>query len=96
VIDISIVGAAAARELAPAARLIAGITREARLEGALVEGDAAYIAAWAEQVAALPGKIVPMQDIAAIDRGMLVHEVSVSINTAATGGNASLMALSED
>jgi delta 1-pyrroline-5-carboxylate dehydrogenase len=50
----------------------------------------------ARQVAELPSKIVPVQDAAAINRDMLVREVSVSINTVAAGGNASLMALSED
>jgi RHH-type proline utilization regulon transcriptional repressor/proline dehydrogenase/delta 1-pyrroline-5-carboxylate dehydrogenase len=95
VIDTSLVGAAAARELAPGARAIVGIAKETRLEGVLVEGDTARVVAVARQVAELPGKIVPVQDAAAINRGMLVHEVSVSINTAAAGGNASLMALSE-
>ena len=50
----------------------------------------------ARRVAELPGKIVPVQDASAIDCGMLVHEVSISINTAAAGGNASLLALSEE
>jgi RHH-type proline utilization regulon transcriptional repressor/proline dehydrogenase/delta 1-pyrroline-5-carboxylate dehydrogenase len=95
VIDTSLVGAAMARELAPGARAIVGIAKETRLEGVLVEGDAARVVAVARQVAELPGKIVPVQDAAGINRGMLVHEVSVSINTAAAGGNASLMALSE-
>jgi len=61
----------------------------------LVEGDVARLAEVARLVAAMPGPIVPVQSAADIDLDLLVHEVSVSINTAAAGGNASLMALKE-
>ncbi|MDO7843421.1 trifunctional transcriptional regulator/proline dehydrogenase/L-glutamate gamma-semialdehyde dehydrogenase [Sphingomonas immobilis] len=63
---------------------------------ALVEGNAARVAAMAETVAALPGAIVsvhaadPAQPLAySVD--LLLEEVSTSINTTAAGGNASLM-----
>jgi delta 1-pyrroline-5-carboxylate dehydrogenase len=46
-------------------------------------------------VASWPGKIVPVQDVANINHDLLLREVSISINTAAAGGNASLMALKE-
>jgi RHH-type proline utilization regulon transcriptional repressor/proline dehydrogenase/delta 1-pyrroline-5-carboxylate dehydrogenase len=95
VVDISVVGPAVAHELAPAARTVAGLGDVPRLEGVLVEGDAARLAAVARAVAELPGRIIPVQDAAALNRDMLLHEVSVSINTAAAGGNASLMTLEE-
>jgi RHH-type proline utilization regulon transcriptional repressor/proline dehydrogenase/delta 1-pyrroline-5-carboxylate dehydrogenase len=95
VIDAKLVGAAAVRELAPLARLAAGLDSETEADGVLVEGDAARIAAIGEQIARLAGRIVPVQSAAEVNRDMLVHEVSVSINTAAAGGNASLMALKE-
>jgi len=95
VVDGTVVGAAVVRELAPAARLAATPATEAGIDGVLVEGDAARVADIAVQVAARPGKIVPVQSAADVNRDMLVHEVSVSINTAAAGGNASLMALGE-
>jgi RHH-type proline utilization regulon transcriptional repressor/proline dehydrogenase/delta 1-pyrroline-5-carboxylate dehydrogenase len=95
VIDGSVVGAAVVRELAPRARLAATLAAEVGIDGVLVEGDATRVAEIARQVAELPGKIVPVQSAADVNRDMLVHEVSVSINTAAAGGNASLMALGE-
>jgi len=95
VVDGKIVGAAVVRELAPFARLSAGIAAETKVDGVLVEGDAARVAEVSRQVAGLAGKIIPVQSAADVNRDMLVHEVSVSINTAAAGGNASLMALEE-
>ncbi len=59
---------------------------------ALVDGDTAFTLAIARAVAALDGPIVPVlcpND----DDAMLVSEVSISINTTAAGGNASLMAM---
>jgi RHH-type proline utilization regulon transcriptional repressor/proline dehydrogenase/delta 1-pyrroline-5-carboxylate dehydrogenase len=61
---------------------------------ALVEGDAAKIAATAQCVSDLPGAIMSVH---ADDHGhgycldWLLEEVSTSINTTAAGGNASLM-----
>ena len=95
VIDGKVVGAAVVRELAPLARLAANLSAETHVDGILVEGDAARVAEIAQQVAAFAGKIVPVQSASDVNRDMLVHEVSVSINTAAAGGNASLMALKE-
>jgi RHH-type proline utilization regulon transcriptional repressor/proline dehydrogenase/delta 1-pyrroline-5-carboxylate dehydrogenase len=66
------------------------------LAAALVEGDAAKIAASAQSVADRPGPIVSLH---ADDHGhgycldWLLEEVSTSINTTAAGGNASLMML---
>jgi len=59
---------------------------------ALVDGDPAFTLAIAQAVAALDGAIVPVL-CPADDDGMLVIEVSLSINTTAAGGNASLMAM---
>jgi RHH-type proline utilization regulon transcriptional repressor/proline dehydrogenase/delta 1-pyrroline-5-carboxylate dehydrogenase len=59
---------------------------------ALVDGDAAFTLAIAQAVAALDGPIVPVL-CPADDDAMLVSEVSISINTTAAGGNASLMAM---
>jgi RHH-type proline utilization regulon transcriptional repressor/proline dehydrogenase/delta 1-pyrroline-5-carboxylate dehydrogenase len=95
VIDAKLVGAAVVRELAPLARLAGSVGHEDNVDGVLVEGDAARVASIAQQVAAFSGKVVPVQSAGDVNRDMLVHEVSVSINTAAAGGNASLMALKE-
>ena len=68
----------------------------------LFEGDGDALSALAARVAALPGPIVPVHGIArdALDNGaddypleMLVEERSISTNTAAAGGNASLMTI---
>lgn len=60
----------------------------------LVEGDAARVREAAKAAAALPGAIVPVH-AAGEDLqwtcDWLLEEVSVSINTTAAGGNASLM-----
>jgi RHH-type transcriptional regulator, proline utilization regulon repressor / proline dehydrogenase / delta 1-pyrroline-5-carboxylate dehydrogenase len=95
VIEVAVVGAAAARELALTARLVAALDQAIGVAGVLVEGDAGRVAEIAQAVAAWPGPIVPVQRSDAVNRDMLVHEVVVSINTAAAGGNASLMAMSE-
>jgi RHH-type proline utilization regulon transcriptional repressor/proline dehydrogenase/delta 1-pyrroline-5-carboxylate dehydrogenase len=62
------------------------------LARAMVDGDAAFTLAIAQAVAALEGPIVPVLS-PADDDAMLVSEVSLSINTTAAGGNASLMAM---
>jgi RHH-type proline utilization regulon transcriptional repressor/proline dehydrogenase/delta 1-pyrroline-5-carboxylate dehydrogenase len=59
---------------------------------ALVDGDTAFTLAIARAIAALDGPIVPVL-CPADDDAMLVSEVSISINTTAAGGNASLMAM---
>jgi RHH-type proline utilization regulon transcriptional repressor/proline dehydrogenase/delta 1-pyrroline-5-carboxylate dehydrogenase len=65
------------------------------LAAALIEGDAAQVAAASTMLAARDGAIVSLQ--AGGEDGYmlewLLEEVSVSINTTAAGGNASLMAL---
>ncbi|MCF6368987.1 trifunctional transcriptional regulator/proline dehydrogenase/L-glutamate gamma-semialdehyde dehydrogenase [Rhizobium halophilum] len=69
--------------------------------GALIEGEEERVRAMAQKIANLPGPLVLIQsastqDIARPDAyclSWLLEEVSVSINTAAAGGNASLMAI---
>ncbi|PDT41921.1 MULTISPECIES: trifunctional transcriptional regulator/proline dehydrogenase/L-glutamate gamma-semialdehyde dehydrogenase [Sinorhizobium] len=70
--------------------------------GALVEGDAERIRDVNKAIAALPGPLVLVQAASGEEIGRnpdayclnwLVEEVSTSINTAAAGGNASLMAI---
>ncbi|WEJ10509.1 trifunctional transcriptional regulator/proline dehydrogenase/L-glutamate gamma-semialdehyde dehydrogenase [Sinorhizobium prairiense] len=70
--------------------------------GALVEGDTERVRAVNKAIAALPGPLLLVQaasseEIArnpdAYCLNWLVEEVSASINTAAAGGNASLMAI---
>jgi RHH-type proline utilization regulon transcriptional repressor/proline dehydrogenase/delta 1-pyrroline-5-carboxylate dehydrogenase len=60
---------------------------------ALYEGDAAGLIALQQRLALRPGPIVPV--LTAVDGDypaeMLVHERCVCVNTAAAGGNASLM-----
>ncbi|MCW1401877.1 trifunctional transcriptional regulator/proline dehydrogenase/L-glutamate gamma-semialdehyde dehydrogenase [Novosphingobium sp. MW5] len=63
---------------------------------ALVEGGAARVAAMVETAAAMPGPIFSVHaaregQALAYPMEWLVEEVSISINTAAAGGNASLM-----
>jgi len=70
--------------------------------GALVEGDAPTVRARTQRIAALPGPLVPVQaatsaemarDGEALCLTWLLEEVTLSTNTAAAGGNASLMAI---
>ncbi|RFB81239.1 trifunctional transcriptional regulator/proline dehydrogenase/L-glutamate gamma-semialdehyde dehydrogenase [Methylovirgula sp. 4M-Z18] len=70
--------------------------------GALLEGDADRIKALNQKIANLPGPLVLVQaattgelthDPDAYCLNWLLEEVSTSINTAAAGGNASLMAI---
>ncbi|PZQ52419.1 MAG: trifunctional transcriptional regulator/proline dehydrogenase/L-glutamate gamma-semialdehyde dehydrogenase [Rhodovulum sulfidophilum] len=71
--------------------------------GALVEGAGPRVAEVAKRIAALPGPLVLVQAASAEEitrRGpeayclsWLLEEVSISINTTAAGGNASLMAI---
>ncbi|MFC5305596.1 trifunctional transcriptional regulator/proline dehydrogenase/L-glutamate gamma-semialdehyde dehydrogenase [Azospirillum picis] len=66
------------------------------LAGALVEGDAGRLLAAGRRIAELPGPIVPTQALAArgVEVAWLLNERSVSTNTTAAGGNASLVAMS--
>jgi RHH-type proline utilization regulon transcriptional repressor/proline dehydrogenase/delta 1-pyrroline-5-carboxylate dehydrogenase len=75
------------------ARLSIGIGE--KVTGALVEGGADHITALAQKLASQPGPIVTLQSESAFgyDLNLLVEEVSISINTTAAGGNASLMTL---
>ncbi len=95
VIDATLVGPAAAGELAPDARLSSDWRRERRIDAVLVEGDAERVTEVLSGVAEWPGKIVPVMGLAGLDPDLLVREVAISINTAAAGGNASLMTLGE-
>jgi RHH-type proline utilization regulon transcriptional repressor/proline dehydrogenase/delta 1-pyrroline-5-carboxylate dehydrogenase len=83
-------------ELAARLRLCADWTRQTAVDSVLVEGDRARMTEVLRVVAGFAGPIVPVQGTADIDLGMLVHELAISINTAAAGGNASLMALREN
>jgi RHH-type proline utilization regulon transcriptional repressor/proline dehydrogenase/delta 1-pyrroline-5-carboxylate dehydrogenase len=72
------------------------LDRSAPFAAALVEGSKTQVAAMTEPVAAMPGAIVPVfaadEDQAlAYQCDGLLEEVSISINTTAAGGNASLM-----
>ncbi len=58
----------------------------------LFAGDADALIALARRLADRPGRIVPIYT-APYPRAFLFDEVSLSINTAAAGGNASLMAI---
>jgi RHH-type proline utilization regulon transcriptional repressor/proline dehydrogenase/delta 1-pyrroline-5-carboxylate dehydrogenase len=72
-----------------------------QVSGALVEGNRDRVIGLLRTLAARPGPIVPVQAAAGTALGkadaysldLLVEEVSVSINTTAAGGNASLMML---
>ncbi|MHC2997487.1 bifunctional proline dehydrogenase/L-glutamate gamma-semialdehyde dehydrogenase PutA [Tepidiphilus sp. HLB4] len=60
----------------------------------LFEGDAALAALWRRRLAERPGPIVPLLT-PPYRPERLIHERSLSINTAAVGGNASLMTLED-
>lgn len=74
---------------------------DAQFASALVEGDAQSLPAKLTEIAAFDGPIVPVHapSVAAGSRqglynlDLLLDEVSLSINTTAAGGNASLMSL---
>ena len=76
--------------------------RAALFDAVLVEGDAALLSGVAAELAARPGPIVAVQRANGADLAeqredyrldWLLRERSVSINTAAAGGNASLMTI---
>jgi len=76
--------------------------KDGPFSGALVEGDAARVLAVNQRIATLGGPLVLVQaanpaavaaDAEAYCLNWLVEEVSTSINTAAAGGNASLMTI---
>jgi RHH-type proline utilization regulon transcriptional repressor/proline dehydrogenase/delta 1-pyrroline-5-carboxylate dehydrogenase len=68
------------------------------LAGALVDGDSARLLAANRRIAELPGPIVLTQGVPMGGEGVeiawLMNERSVSTNTTAAGGNASLVAMS--
>jgi RHH-type proline utilization regulon transcriptional repressor/proline dehydrogenase/delta 1-pyrroline-5-carboxylate dehydrogenase len=79
-----------------------GIDSEETCAGALIEGDGKTVADAVQRIAARPGPLVPCQSATtaelvarpeAINLDLLLEETSISINTTAAGGNASLMAL---
>ncbi len=72
------------------------------MSGALIEGDAGQVSAMLQKIAAMPGPLLLTQsastqelatDPDAYCLNWLLEEVSTSINTAAAGGNASLMSI---
>jgi RHH-type proline utilization regulon transcriptional repressor/proline dehydrogenase/delta 1-pyrroline-5-carboxylate dehydrogenase len=78
------------------------LTADGPFAGALIEGEAERIRSACKQIASIPGPLVLVQaastdeiahDPNAYHLNWLLEEVSVSINTAAAGGNASLMSI---
>lgn len=76
--------------------------KSAPFAGALIEADAEQVVAINKKIAALPGPLVLVQAATTKDLATetqpynldwLVEEVSVSVNTTAAGGNASLMSI---
>ncbi|MCD0505313.1 hypothetical protein, partial [Bordetella petrii] len=84
-----------------AAFLADGDIDHAVFHGVLFEGDGDALRAWNERIAARGGPILAVQGLtpdalaagAAYSLEQLVKECSVSVNTAAAGGNASLMSI---
>jgi RHH-type proline utilization regulon transcriptional repressor/proline dehydrogenase/delta 1-pyrroline-5-carboxylate dehydrogenase len=71
-----------------------GDWRDAAFDAALFDGDAAASRELAVALAARPGPIVTLQTAAGGFRlEALLAERSISVNTAAAGGNATLMAI---
>ncbi|MFT8245036.1 trifunctional transcriptional regulator/proline dehydrogenase/L-glutamate gamma-semialdehyde dehydrogenase [Roseomonas sp. BN140053] len=75
----------------------AGLEAMQDLRAVLFEGEAAALPALNRRVAERDGPILPVQAVMAAgddyDLDRLLEECSISINTAAAGGNASLMAM---
>jgi RHH-type proline utilization regulon transcriptional repressor/proline dehydrogenase/delta 1-pyrroline-5-carboxylate dehydrogenase len=92
-------GAALARKLpsgvAARMRVSADWTAEHGIEVVLA-ADPGWAQRALETVAGFPGKIIAVESGPDYGLDLLVREVSTSINTAAAGGNASLIALGED
>jgi RHH-type proline utilization regulon transcriptional repressor/proline dehydrogenase/delta 1-pyrroline-5-carboxylate dehydrogenase len=72
------------------------------LAGTLLEGEGEALIALNKTIAALPGPLLLVQAASSAEMGgehtpyclhWLMEEVSISTNTAAAGGNASLMAI---
>jgi RHH-type proline utilization regulon transcriptional repressor/proline dehydrogenase/delta 1-pyrroline-5-carboxylate dehydrogenase len=74
---------------------------DATFHGVLFEGDGDALRAWNERIAAREGPILGVQGLTSDDLAagaayaleQLLAERSVSVNTAAAGGNASLMSI---
>jgi len=95
--------AALPAEVAGQVSTAASIDEATDIAAALIEGSAEPVRGVAVQLAARDGAIVTIQSATpaglldgsqTYDLSLLVNEVSISINTAAAGGNASLMAIS--
>ncbi|AWU97531.1 trifunctional transcriptional regulator/proline dehydrogenase/L-glutamate gamma-semialdehyde dehydrogenase [Azospirillum ramasamyi] len=85
-------------ELAARVRVTANWQSSGPLAAALVEGDAARLLTANRRIAELPGPIVLTQGVPTGGEGVeiawLMNERSLSTNTTAAGGNASLVAMS--
>ncbi len=87
--------------IATSVAIVADWRQDARLRAVLVEGDGPEVLRVSREVAALAGPIVSVQAVgpeerrhgADYDLQRLLEEWSVSTNTAAAGGNASLMSI---
>jgi RHH-type proline utilization regulon transcriptional repressor/proline dehydrogenase/delta 1-pyrroline-5-carboxylate dehydrogenase len=97
VIDMQNVDKALVDSLPPAVgvqiRQIVDWTKCRTVDSVLVEGGPERMHEVTRTVSAFEGPIVLVQSANAVNLDLLVHEIAVSINTAAAGGNASLMAL---
>jgi RHH-type proline utilization regulon transcriptional repressor/proline dehydrogenase/delta 1-pyrroline-5-carboxylate dehydrogenase len=74
---------------------------EARIAGVLIEGEGERVRSINEKINSSPGPVVPVQsasiaelstDTIVYNIDLLLQEMTASINTAAAGGNASLLA----
>jgi RHH-type proline utilization regulon transcriptional repressor/proline dehydrogenase/delta 1-pyrroline-5-carboxylate dehydrogenase len=77
--------------------MLEDLANEKSVDAALLHADEATAVYWQMQLAQRPGAIVTLTVMrpgdTAVPLARLVRECSISINTAAAGGNASLMAL---
>ncbi len=89
-------------QIARHVRVVPDWTKGPLPAAALVEGDPARLKAVSAEIAAVDGPVIPVQGLSSADLAQgaadfnldgLIEERSVSINTTAAGGNASLMAL---
>jgi RHH-type proline utilization regulon transcriptional repressor/proline dehydrogenase/delta 1-pyrroline-5-carboxylate dehydrogenase len=74
----------------------APLLRDADLDGVATSGDPELARLASRALASRPGAILPVVEAATpLDLPRFVHEKAISVNTAASGGNAALLAQGE-
>ncbi len=76
--------------------VVATLLRACEIDGVACAGDAEHARLASRALAARPGAILPVIDSnSSLDLPRFVHEKTISVNTAASGGNAALLSQDE-